>query len=487
MRLPAISPTGLSSDAAHRVTPGGDIARGAERSAQRRSLFPYVQREHLLLAAVVCISWGALIDFGYISFASLLGILVGLMLVGAALVVPSRTRPADRVWWGIAAVCLAIATFRYVGYLAPADATGFSAVLAASVAAASVLRRTTARVLASLTAVAGMVGLTALGWRWGHAGIDVFSGLRTAADSLLAGHNPYTPTFPALFQTMPNTLVHQAIHFDYLPGAVLFAVPGELLGDVRLLSIVAAVALAAFAVRLAITSYASQERVFRVLVLCVAMPLTVAMLRNAWLDIYSVAGFAGWLALRRHHRRWAVVCLTVSLVVKPTLLLALIPVWLWSRPARRETAIAIGLTAAVILPFAVMTGFQPFFHDVVGVYGSLGFRYDGLTLSAWSYEITGSLIPVAATAVAAAFVAYFALHWRPADISQALTAGAFLTTAAFLLGKQAFLNYYFIPAWLLILALAAERAPVDMESEMRLPALLSIRVRRWQRAQEASS
>lgn len=436
------------------------------------SVLPAVQREHLLLAAVVCVSWGALVFSGNIDLPALLDILAGLLLMGAALLVPSRTAASGRMWWGVAAVFLAAAGFRYVQYLSPTPAMLLIGLLVAAVAVVSLTRLAVCRVVGGVVSAASVAALTTLGWSWGHASIDVFSALRVAANSLLSAHNPYTPTFPASVQTAPNLFTDQLIHFCYLPGAVLLAAPGQLVGDVRVVGIVASLTLVAFAVRLAMTSSRNQDQVFQVLALCVAMPLTVAMLQNAWLDMYSVAGFAGWLTLRHHHRRWAIVCLVVALGVKPTLLLALIPFWLSSRRVRQETTAAVAGTAVVILPFAAITGFHAFYQDVVNVYATLGFRYDGLTLSAWWYGITGNLIPVAFTLVVAALATWFALRRRPVDISQALIAGAFLTTAAFLLGKQAFLNYYFIPAWLLVLALAARRAPIDVEAELRLPVVL---------------
>ena len=58
-------------------------------------------------------------------------------------------------------------------------------------------------------------------------------------------------------------------------------------------------------------------------------------------------------------------------------------------------------------------------------------------------------------------VAVFALWRRPKDLSDVLCAGALLSTVALLLAKWAFLNYYFVPVWLLVLALAGRVIPLD--------------------------
>jgi hypothetical protein len=234
------------------------------------------------------------------------------------------------------------------------------------------------------------------------------------------------------------------------------------------MSAVAFVVLIAFVVRLAWESPGGRTRALRVLALCLALPTTVAMVHWAWVDVYSVAGLAGWLALRQHHRRWALASLAIGLTVKPTILIALVPAFLWSHRARREILIAAAVAAVLILPFAVITGLRTFAYDVLGVQFDIGFRPDGLTLSSWSYERTGRVVPLVISLAAGALLAYVALRRRPVDIADSLLAAAFLSTAAFLLSQGAFLNYYFIPLWLLVLAIAGQGIAFDAASDIRL-------------------
>lgn len=432
-----------------------------------------VHREHLVLAAIMSLSWGTMVGWGYLSFEALIGVVIALELMALALLRPAGGREAGKVTWAVAAVVSATAAFRYVGFLDPGPSTWLAAVLVLSVFGVVALESSRARVAAGVAGIAAVGLLTALAWRWGAAGIDVFNGLQMGTSALLHGQNPYTPTFLAMFQTRPLHFVHDPIHFCYLPGALLLSAPGRAVGDVRSMNAVAFLALIAFTLRIAWTSPGGRDRSLRALGLCLAVPFTVAMVHSAWLDVFSVAGLAGWLALRRRNERWAIVLLVVALTVKPTVLIALVPMWLWSRKVRRETAFAIAGACVVTVPFVLMTGVPAFYQDIAGIYGSLGFRYDGLTLSAFWYEFTGTLIPVGVSVLGGVVLGIFALRRKPVELPDVLIAGAFLSTAGFLLAKQAFLNYYFIPAWLLILATASRGVALDADADIRLPALVT--------------
>jgi hypothetical protein len=431
-------------------------------------LFGRVSREHLLLGSLVGFSWGAMVFYGTLDTAALIDIVVALTLAGLALRVPAARGSAGPLWWATAAAVSATATLRYVGLFTGWQVLWLALAIIAASAVVSVTKQRVAVIAGTAAGTSALLIMAITGWQWGRVGIDVFRLLQISTSALLRGQNPYTPTGMAVVQTAPGMFVSRPIHFDYFPGAILLAAPGRVFGDVRIMSILAFVALIAFTVRVA----ASSRGVFRsygVLALCIAAPTTIAMVYYAWLDVYAVAGFAGWVALRKSHRPWSIGCLVVALAVKPTLIPALLPFWLWSKRTRTDTVIAVGLTALVFLPFVVKTGVGSFYHYVVGVYGGIGFRYDGLTLSAWWYQHTGSLLPVAFSAGAGAMAAFFALRGRPTDLSTPLIAGAFISTAAFLLAKQAFLNYYFIPTWLVILALAARGVPFEKTSDIKLP------------------
>lgn len=440
---------------------------------RRLSWAPALGREHLVLAAVVALTWGTMFSFGNVATQAMLDVVLALGVLAFALATPAQGSAAGTATWAVAVVLVGICGFLYVLRLDLPVEAPLTALLVIAAATVVLAKRPIARAGAGTVAAASAVSMMAVAWQWGTADIDVFDGVQQASAALLYGHNPYSDTFAALVQIGPEHFVLQAVHFDYLPGAVLLAAPARLIGDVRVMSVVAFAALIFFVTRIALDSPNGRSRMFHVLALSLASPLTLAMVHWAWLDVYSMTGLAGWLALRKKHHRWSIALLAIAFTVKPTVLIALVPAWLWSRRARSEILLAAGGAVAVILPFALMTGFSAFFNDVIGVYGALGLRYDALTLSAWWYELTGNIVPVWISLSAGAVLALAVLRLRPTDLSDVLIVGAFLSTAAFLLAKQAFLNYYFIPFWLLVVALAGRGTVFDAAEDVRLPVPLS--------------
>lgn len=443
----------------------GRLARWAQRT--------HMTREHLVLASLVALTLGTVIDFGAFSVRGIILVVlaVGFMLV--ALARPSSTKRAGVVAWSVTAAATASATFLYSARLHAGGDVPLAMVLAGSAVLVIVGSSRTVRVVAGCVAAAAVVAVAAGSWTWGSSDIDVFWILQRGSSALLHGNNPYTSTFVILDQTRPGEFARVAAHFLYLPGALLVDAPARLLGDVRLANAIALVALGAFAAVLAGQAPDRESRVRSIASLVLASPLTVAMQHWAWVDVFSVAGIAGWLVLRRRHERLSIVFLTVAIVVKPTALIALLPLWVWSHRVRAQSLFALAGAVVVVLPFAIMTGFGPFYQDVAGIHTQLGFRYDGLTLSAWWYSLTGSVIPLGVSIAIGIGCALLTLRRRPRDTSDALIAGAFLTTAAFLLAKQAFLNYYFVPVSVLILSLAASGIPIDAVEGTTLPLGLS--------------
>lgn len=431
-----------------------------------------IGRQHLLLSALVAFSWGVMTNLGAFSGPSILDIVLGTVLAGLALAAPRDAPGPTTLAWFAAVAIIAAGGIRYVVLLPPLISTALALAIIGAVITVVTPRQAWVRVCAALLGSAALVALTLLGWDWGRATIDVFQTLQTSTAALLHGQDPYSPTTHVLVQVAPGLFDYQRMPFNYFPGAVLLAAPARALGDVRVTSVIAFVALFAFSIRLALQRSRDQRRVWQTTALCIASPLTIAMIQFAWLDVYSMAGFAGWLALRGSHRALGILGLVIALCVKPTLLIALVPLWLWSHRARVDVAMALLGTAAVILPFVIMAGPVSLYHDVVGVYGKIGFRYDGLTLSAWWYTVSRGVIPLAISVGAGALLGVFTLRRRPVSLSDALIAGAFLSAAGFLLAKQAFLNYYFIPIWLLILALAARGLPLDDVTELPVPSRL---------------
>jgi hypothetical protein len=250
----------------------------------------------------------------------------------------------------------------------------------------------------------------------------------------------------------------------------LLALPGRALGDVRGSSLLMAVLLFAFVLVLGRRRGMSGTELTRLAALVAAFPLTVVLVTSAWVEAYSVALFALWLVLRARRPTLAGLVLGLCLATKPTIVLALVPFLLWSRSARREIVVALVAAAVLVLPFALKTGVHQFYDDVVGVHLHLfPTRTDALTVNALLHSLGRPFAPSIAGVLAVLALIGVVLRRRPRDSGDLLLAGALLSVVSFLLAKEAFPNYYFAVAMLLVLAIACRGVSVDREGP-RLPA-----------------
>ncbi len=442
-----------------------------QTNANRRHTFGHLalSREFLLLASLTVLSLGSTIRLGTYSASALELVGMAAILMGAAMLSRHEASIGALPWMvlggGMAAVVLI-----YADPLGMPRATWPATVLVVAIVCLLIVRASALRWITAAIAAGALAAMIVLALRPPLPGIDVFQTLQGASNALLHGQNPYQPTFPVEVAVTPFSFVNIHGHFDYLPVAAIITVPGRLLGDVRLMSVVALVALIAFTVHLAWQSSEPRTRAVRIGALCLAVPMTVAIIYFSWVDIYSMAGFAGWIALRGRHRGWSIALLVITFTVKPVILIALVPALLWSRRARFEALVAVAIAIVLILPFALATGIGNFYQDIIGIQASQNFRGDGLTLNAAWYAINGHTLPVWFGLAAGAAVAVYALRRRPRDVADVLCSGALLSTAAFLLAKWAFLNYYFIPVWLLVLALADRGVPFESSAaDLGLP------------------
>ena len=191
--------------------------------------------------------FGVMWGFGILSH---LGLLMVLVSSGLALLALRGGRwRQGRGWWMVITIGCGLTNLLYTRrfHHEPDLQVLFALLLTALTAAAAWLPRgRLSRVLLGLAGVS-LVGLTAAGMFWGSADIDVFTALQGAAEALIHGHNPYGPVFryfvevkPNLFRTVAPNFVWG--HFPYGPIVPLLAVPGRLLGDVRVMSMVCVLA-----------------------------------------------------------------------------------------------------------------------------------------------------------------------------------------------------------------------------------------------------
>ena len=300
----------------------------------------------------------------------------------------------------------------------------------------------------------GLIVMTAL--RWGYERIDVFSVVQDSSGILLHGGNPFAHLYASGsdLRSIP-----------YGPSIPLLAAPGRLLGDVRLMSLVATVVMGAALVVGAGRGAALSKS--KTLLLCALLPLNAAMIRNAWVDIYALAGIALWWSARDRHRALAITALALAFGVKSYALLPLLLPFVWVPRARREIITATGIALAVTLGFVINSGLTIYINGLVDV--SVGrFAAVSDSLSTFGFaNLWASWRPALWIGVPCIFVVISLTCWRrPRDWGDLWCGAAVIGMAACFFGPPngAYLNYWFYPATLLLLSIVGAELPLHTES-----------------------
>jgi hypothetical protein len=300
--------------------------------------------------------------------------------------------------------------------------------------------------------------------------IDVHVFLTEGVSSLLHGSNPYTTTFPNIYSHQESVAYygagavvgdHLAYGFPYLPGTLLGAVPGYLLGDVRLSGVLL---LGLLAVLVVLTT--SDLRGRFVALTLVTAPVIMAVVTGSWTEPVQVAlvGFA-IVAVRRRRLLVAAILLGLAVATKQYLVVVLPSLWLLRGIfGRREWVALFASAVAVTLPFVVADP-REFWRAVVEWQLIQPFRPDSVSLLALSVNELGwpptavyGLLPII-VGLAVALLLAWRLEPGPAAF---LMAVALALLATVLLSKQAFVNYYtFVGGCFLLAAwVAGERDPM---------------------------
>jgi hypothetical protein len=429
---------------------------------------PVPNRGSLRLLAGVLLCASLMTNFGGytpIAFGLLLSSLLALAVSGGA-----EPGPAPAWAVGVAAASLGLMTLRSPSVDGWGQ-TAASLLLVAGAAGACLARSRRLAAVGLGAAVTAVALLVVLPWRWGRGLVDVFSLLQTATGELLAGHNPYAPTVPTyVIPDATGALNPVPAHFSYGPGALLLHAPGRLLGDERLSgAVLMALCLVVFAV-LAVRS-GNRARTVQSAALCAAFPLTAPLILYSFAEVDVLAGLALWLLLRDRHRRLGLVALTVAMATKPTIALLLIPYALWLPRARRDVAAGVAGVMLLNLPFAIATGPAQLIYDQLGVFVDFPTLYSGLTLTSYLHATFGAAsVPAVATLLLGAAALIFTVARRPHDQADLLSSAALITVIFFLCAKYAYVNYYAIPALLMLMTHPVQGLTFARE-EVRLPTL----------------
>ncbi len=420
------------------------------------------------LLSLIFLSYGVLSTFGNLSSAALASVLASLAFAILSMSPKPFGPPFPRATGIVLTIALPATTILYDHTLDHHVFLATSAVLIAAIVIHSVVATRAATIVAFALAAGALAAGIVANFTWAFATIDVFQFQQRAAQALLNGGNPYTPLV-ASPQVMPPGITRVIpLHFPYGPSVPVLEAPFRLIGDVRILHVVAALIMSAAVLLLARRA----GTVSRSACVVMAFPLTAGMILFGWVDIITMAGLAVWLVLFRTHPRAATLALVIALAVKPTTLIALVPIIFWSVRARRQVVIAGAITAVFVLPFALITGLSQFYYNVLGIQLTVLPRLDSLTVDSYLHAIGLPILPFAVSAVVIAVTAVAVLRRRPDTYGDLLAGTAILATVSFLVAKWAFFNYYYIPAVLLMLAIAGDRLALDAPELIRPPSWL---------------
>ncbi len=281
--------------------------------------------------------------------------------------------------------------------------------------------------------------------------IDVFQLLRSGAQALHRGENPYAVvSVPATGGPAPT------VPYAYPPGSLLASwLTFEAFGDVRYAALgsvlVAGVLARATAKHLSPELPALHHD--GAALLMVLFPKWPMIVQRAWVDPISLGllAYVGYASVRGHRMR-AAVALGLAISTKQPmfffgfLAMALLR-WRW-----RDGFLCAAVAAAVCLPFALANPAAFWFANYT-FHAALPPRPDSLSMAALLAEMGGIVVPTLVPfALAASVVALAATKLRDRSTLYFLSA-ALLFLVFFTFGKQAFVNYHFFIAGLAALSM----------------------------------
>jgi hypothetical protein len=289
-------------------------------------------------------------------------------------------------------------------------------------------------------------------------GSDVFYYDQQAAQTLLAGANPYTHTFTGIPSSLATPGAERV--FAYLPFTAIYLIPFYLLGDIRFGFLVAD-AIIGFSLYSLGGRWSSLSSLVFLL-----MPFTLIFstfyLNNSLISMAFLSLF--FLFEKRGNRVGTATALGVSLasIQLAWLLFPFLAYYLVRSGRAKDLALSILVPAAIILPFAIWS-FSDFFSstiafefgrptlNLVTATGPLGLTLN-LSLNGFLQTFTNSTLPSLAR-VGTMVILLPVLLLRTRNLHQVLfNGGLFTVISVFVLPNNFFWAYTELP-FLLFLAL----------------------------------
>jgi hypothetical protein len=307
-----------------------------------------------------------------------------------------------------------------------------------------------------------MIGLIGLIWVGGseRPDIDVLDLHVSAAEQLAAGANPYVTARAK--DTSPRALPgDEVVGYPYPPLTMLPYVSSQwLLGDPRWAGVIA------MAVGVLLVARPWEELSGRgsgaLLAMGVAITLQPALgyvLRQGWTEPLAVPLLAGVGLLWRKHPAAAAVLLGLTLGLKQYWIVALPLLIVWSDAYRWKRFAIAASVAALSLLVAVAPNPAAAWESLVLDLLAVPARVDSLGFAGlgWDTPFPAMLVLVVAVAVW--------MGWRGGTATRFQLGVAATLATAFLLGSQAFINYWLLVATIAMVAVAVNVADAPDEIE----------------------
>jgi hypothetical protein len=290
--------------------------------------------------------------------------------------------------------------------------------------------------------------------------IDVFVSQTAAGSGLLDGKNVYTMKLPSPYEGEPTGLIP---NYGYPPSVIYCnCISWLLFKDVRGLWVVFDV-LAAVLMYFLARRFNPGEKGTR---LCQLLPLTFLFLprslfviEESWTEPLVVVSLAGFALAAASARRPALsgALLGLWLSSKQYVVLAIPMVWKLRRWRAVTWICAVAVGLALVLPFAIWD-FAAMKSNIYDFFVKSQGRPDALSVYGLLLALRIRLPPAVTGCVVGALwiggIAWFT--WKmPRNLAGMLFATAGMWIFFFLLGKQAFMNYFYMVAFTLLLAAAA--------------------------------
>ena len=295
-----------------------------------------------------------------------------------------------------------------------------------------------------------------------HPAIDVWTLTETSVHALLHGVHPYTVATPDVYGGQYD-FGYTTSAYPYMPLDLILAAPAvALFGDYRF-ALALCFPITVALLRAAGRRLAVADHTIDVVTLALALQPHAAFIVSAgWIEPMMVVTLAAFVYLSAREPRGSAAA--VAFLLLPALkqyVAAPVLIFLAMRPRPRARAVAAGalVAACTVMPFSVWN-WRPTLDGVTSILTHMrapaAFRTDSDSLTAAAARLFGWRAGAWLGAVAqfaAGGIAFAML--RRAGLGGLLLASALALLTSFLLGTQAFVNYYAFAAALLLFAAVA--------------------------------